>query len=108
MSLLWSFRDLVAASSYKYCAPTELKSGSDDNPPKLMYKGNAKQNLKPSNCLCLTHPHLNTNLILFAPATNGCVRPAPESLSTKNTKVSVTVSFTFRAGRKARISREPS
>jgi hypothetical protein len=29
-------------ASYKHRAPTELKTGSDDNPPKLMYKGTAE------------------------------------------------------------------
>jgi hypothetical protein len=34
---------LGAATSYKHRAPTELKTCSDDNPPKLMYKGKAEQ-----------------------------------------------------------------
>jgi hypothetical protein len=30
---------LEAIASYKHRAPTELKTFSDDNSPKLMYKG---------------------------------------------------------------------
>jgi hypothetical protein len=32
---------LEATASYRHRAPTERTAGSDDNPPELMYKGNA-------------------------------------------------------------------
>ena len=38
---------LGAAASYKHRAPTELKTGSDDNLLELMYKGKAELISKP-------------------------------------------------------------
>ncbi len=43
MSLLRSFGILGALDSINIALLTELKTVSDDNPPKLMYKGKAEQ-----------------------------------------------------------------
>jgi hypothetical protein len=49
MSLLMELRDFRVASGYKHGAPNGAQNSArvvlkiDDNPPKLMYKGEAKQ-----------------------------------------------------------------
>jgi len=64
MPLLRSYENQTNSPSYKHLAPAELKTGREDNPPEVMYKGKAEELLEPSNSLCQPPPHLNPNLPL--------------------------------------------